>query len=307
MTRSTLGAARGIVDDACLRSWPLPMPSSDADKEKRGRVLVIGGSRELGGAVVLAGVAALRAGAGKVAIATAGAIASVLAVAFPEARVIALDETGKDGLVLDDDVLAKPFDAVLIGPGMRDEAATCALVARALQRAGESPVVLDAGAMEIVRDSHACAGRRVLLTPHAGELAHLCGCDKRQILEDPIQAACAQAAAWNVTIALKGATTVVAMPDGSHWVHEDGNAGLAMSGSGDTLAGVIVGLAARGALLEQAAVWGVALHARAARAAASRTGALGFLAREIAGEIPALMERLQAPAAGGSLGFTHDL
>ena len=283
------------------------MPSSDADKEDRGRVLVIGGSRELGGAVVLAGVAALRAGAGKVTIATSAAIASVLAVAFPEARVIALDETGNDGLVLDDDVFAKPFDAILIGPGMRDDSATCALVARALQRAGESPIVLDAGAMEIVRDSNACTGRRVLLTPHAGELAHLCGCDKREIIEDPVKAACAQAAAWNVAIALKGATTVIAVPDGSHWVHEEGNAGLAMSGSGDTLAGVIVGLAARGAPLEQAAAWGVALHARAARVLATRTGALGFLAREIAGEIPALMERLQAGVASGNLGFTHDL
>ena len=307
MSGAPRDAACSVLDDACLRGWPLPLPSADGDKEGRGRALVLGGSRELGGAVVLAGVAALRAGAGKVAIATCAALSGVLAVAFPEARVIALDETRDGGLVLDDSVFAQPYDAVLIGPGMRDKAATCALVAEALRQGGDTPIVLDAGAMEIVRDSRACAGRRVLLTPHAGELAHLSGLDKRAIVDDPVGVARSHAAAWNVMIALKGATTVIAAPDGSAWVHEGGNVGLAMSGSGDTLAGIVAGLAARGAPLDQAAAWGVALHARAGEMLAARVGPLGYLARELAGEIPALRERLPAPAAGGAVGFTSDL
>ena len=91
-------------------------------------------------------------------------------------------------------------------------------------------------------------------------------------------------------VALKGARTLITTPDGARWQHEGGNVGLAISGSGDTLAGIIAGLAARGATLAQAACWGVALHARAGELLAERFGMLGYLARELPDEIPALME-----------------
>jgi NAD(P)H-hydrate repair Nnr-like enzyme with NAD(P)H-hydrate dehydratase domain len=93
-------------------------------------------------------------------------------------------------------------------------------------------------------------------------------------------------------VALKGATTVLATPDGKLWQHQGGNAGLAISGSGDTLAGIIVGLLARGASLEQAAAWGVVLHAAAGEQLALRCGPLGYLARELAAEVPALLRIL---------------
>ena len=94
-------------------------------------------------------------------------------------------------------------------------------------------------------------------------------------------------------VALKGATTHIAAPDGRLWRHDGGNVGLASSGSGDTLSGIIAGLAARGAPLEQACAWGVALHARAGERLAQRIGPLGYLAREIAGEVPALLHELR--------------
>jgi NAD(P)H-hydrate repair Nnr-like enzyme with NAD(P)H-hydrate dehydratase domain len=90
-------------------------------------------------------------------------------------------------------------------------------------------------------------------------------------------------------VALKGATTYIAAPDGSLWRHARGDVGLAISGSGDVLAGVIAGLAARGASAEQAAVWGVALHARAGERLSVRTGPLGYLARDLSAQVPALM------------------
>ena len=93
-------------------------------------------------------------------------------------------------------------------------------------------------------------------------------------------------------MALKGATTIIADPDGHAWRHDGGNIGLAVSGSGDVLAGLVAGLCARGAAIEQAAVWGVALHARAGDRLAGRIGRLGFLAREMPGEVPALMHEL---------------
>ncbi len=90
-------------------------------------------------------------------------------------------------------------------------------------------------------------------------------------------------------VALKGQDTWVATPDGSVWRHEDGPIGLATSGSGDVLAGLITGLLARGASPLQAAAWGVWLHAQAGRRLSQRIGPLGFLARELAAEAPALM------------------
>ena len=85
------------VDAAALRAWPLPMPSADGDKEVRGHVLILGGSREMPGAVILAATAALRAGAGKLTIATGASVAQLVALALPEARVIGLAETEQGG------------------------------------------------------------------------------------------------------------------------------------------------------------------------------------------------------------------
>jgi ADP-dependent NAD(P)H-hydrate dehydratase len=131
----------------------------------------------------------------------------------------------------------------------------------------------------------------VLVTPHAGEMAHLTGIAKDAICAAPDRHALDAALRWNAVVALKGARTVIAAPGGERWQHEGGNVGLATSGSGDVLAGVIAGLAARGAALAQAAAWGVALHARAGERLAERLGKLGYLARELCDCIPALLEQ----------------
>ncbi|RSZ57471.1 NAD(P)H-hydrate dehydratase [Massilia atriviolacea] len=290
------------IDSAALRAWPLPMPPAEGDKERRGHVLVLGGSCEMPGAVILAATAALRAGAGKLTIATGASVAQLVALAMPEARVIGLRETAEGGFEREAlatlDPLARKIDAVLIGPGMQDEAATAALVRALLPRLAGIGVVLDANAMGIVANPDQGGdaapfrfAEPVILTPHAGEMAHLSGMPKEDILADPDSAARTAAQAWNAVVALKGARTVISAPEGGPWQHEGGNVGLAISGSGDTLAGIIAGLAARGATLAQATCWGVALHAQAGERLALRFGALGYLAREIPAEIPALMEQ----------------
>ncbi|NHZ78666.1 NAD(P)H-hydrate dehydratase [Massilia sp. CCM 8695] len=290
------------IDSAALRAWPLPMPPAEGDKERRGHVLVLGGSCEMPGAVILAATAALRAGAGKLTIATGASVAQLVALAMPEARVIGLRETADGGFERDAlaelDPLADKIDAVLIGPGMQDEAATAALVRALLPRLEGVSVVLDANAMGIVLNPDLDGenapfrfAQPVILTQHAGEMAHLSGSAKEEILADPDGAARDAAQAWNAVVALKGARTVISAPQGGPWQHEGGNVGLAISGSGDTLAGIIAGLAARGATLAQATCWGVALHAQAGEQLALRFGVLGYLAREIPAEIPALMEQ----------------
>jgi len=300
------------VDTALLRSWAVPMPAVEGDKEIRGHVLVLGGSSEIPGAVILAATAALRAGAGKLTIATGQSVAQLVALAMPEARVIGLQEHESAGFSLDAvvslDPLAERVDAILIGPGMRDEPATAALVHALLPRfvAAGAAVVLDACAMGALLHPPASWGqdrrwrfeRPVIMTPHAGEMAHLTGIAKDDICAEPDPRALDAARDWNAVVALKGARTVIATPDGTLYQHEGGNVGLAISGSGDVLAGIIAGLAARGAALDQAACWGVALHARAGERLARRLGTLGYLAREISQEIPALLEHIAGESSG---------
>jgi ADP-dependent NAD(P)H-hydrate dehydratase len=306
------------IDDSLLRSWALPTPSGEGDKEARGHVLILGGSREMPGAVILAATAAMRAGAGKLTIATGRSVAQLVALAIPESRVLGLAENEAGGFTVEAvaalDPLADKINAILVGPGMQDEAATARLVHALLPRleGSNTSVLLDAEAMGAILQppgGDAGAGTKagagvnapfrfnvpVLLTPHAGEMAHLTGIDKAAIQEDPDRHALEAAQRWNAVVALKGARTVIAAPNGDRWQHEGGNVGLATSGSGDVLAGIIAGLAARGADLAQAVSWGVALHARAGVRLAERLGTLGYLARELPEEIPALLEQ----AAGG--------
>jgi ADP-dependent NAD(P)H-hydrate dehydratase len=299
------------VTDASLHAWPLPMPSQDGDKEQRGRILIIGGSREIPGAILLAATASLRAGAGKLAIATGASVAHLVAIAIPEARVIGLPENEDGGFLAHAAETVTPLmrssDAVLIGPGMADEATAGAFIMALLallereNPASPPRLLLDACAMCVAGQSESGSnGQRflgrfnadVLFTPHAGEVAHLTGIQKEEVLRDPQPIALEAARRWGAAVALKGATTCIAMPDGRLWKHCGGNVGLAISGSGDALSGIIAGLMARGAPTEQAAAWGVALHARAGDRLAQRIGPLGFLAREIAGEVPQLMVEL---------------
>lgn len=284
------------LDDAWLRAHPLPEPDAQGDKESRGRVLVVGGQAQMPGAVLLAGGAALRAGAGKLRIATARGIAVAVATALPESRVVALPETPQGEIAVDAAeaiaAWADRTDALLIGPGMVDKPGARHLVDRVLPAFGGAAVVLDAAAMRGVPPEG--LGRPVLLTPHAGEMAKLMDMSKEAVQADPARIAVEAARRWNAVVALKGAVTHIATPSGACLRHEGGNAGLATSGSGDVLAGLITGLAARGAPLDVAAAWGVALHARAGEALSGRIGPLGYLAGELGAEVPRLMQRIQS-------------
>jgi len=289
------GARSRRIDATLLKAWPLPDPHGGSSKEDRGRVLVIGGSVQMPGAVLLAGIAALRAGAGKLQVATAKEAALPIAIALPEAKVIAL-AAGSTGAIRalgrDGTRAVRDAGAVLLGPGM-DAGADTNRIVRAVVAAAVGTVVLDAGALDLAA-VRALRNRprsdvALVLTPHAGEMAALLDTDEATITADPESIARECAQAWGVVLALKGATTHIAAPDGRMWVNTTGSVGLGTSGSGDVLAGLIAGLAARGATPEQAAVWGVHLHAKAGARLSRRMGLVGFLAREIGGEIPGLM------------------
>jgi len=303
-TRSKNTEARPLViTPKTLGAWPLPQPEDDDDKEARGRVLVVGGSTEIAGAVVLAATAALRAGAGKLQIATCRSLAPHVSMAVPEARVIGLPETKAGGIAAGGlkqiEAELAGAQAVLVGPGMVDEAATARLLRNLLHCIEHTTLVLDAGAFAFLTATPHSLARlsgRVVLTPHAGEMASLLGVEKSEVEARPLQTVRRAVAELNAVVALKGRETLIAAPASRNvYCNRAGNVGLATSGSGDTLSGVVAGLAARGATPFQAAVWGVHLHARAGDELARRMGPLGFLARELLAEIPPIMAKLNRP------------
>jgi hydroxyethylthiazole kinase-like uncharacterized protein yjeF len=161
---------------------------------------------------------------------------------------------------------------------------------------GQATLVLDAGAFAFLKfepRSLARLGGRVVLTPHAGEMASLLDMEKSEVEAEPLRTVRHAVEQLNAVVALKGRETFIAAPASRNvYCNRAGNVGLATSGSGDTLSGVVAGLAARGASPFQAAVWGVHLHARAGDELARRMGPLGFLARELLAEIPTLMAKL---------------
>ncbi len=273
-----------------LRSMPLPAPGEG--KEQRGRVLVIGGSSQVPGAALLAGAAALRAGAGKLQVATARDLATTVAVSMPEALVMGLavdrhGEIARGSAALDHAL--KGCDAALIGPGLRPSAAVAMLVHRAVKHM-QGTLVLDAGALS--PSLGAAADTPHILTPHAGEMAELAQVEKSAVERAPQNFAREFARRLRSVLVLKGATTFIAAPDGSLWVYRSDCPGLGTSGSGDVLAGIIAGLAGRGADAQQAALWGVLVHGTAGRQLSRSIGSLGFLAREIAHGVPGILDRL---------------
>ncbi len=289
-----------------LKGWPLPKADADADKEDRGPVLVVGGSSSVPGAVLLAGVAALRVGAGKLKLATVGSVAHALAVAVPEALVLSLDEEA-DGTI-DGEAAGKTLSdqasrtkAVLVGAGMSDPDAArqiiASLVTVEVDAEADGPIlILDAAAITCLATGAgellAPVRHRVILTPNAVEAAALASCALEDVEGDPVATATALARDLGVVVALKGATTYTCGPSGEVFADEAGNPGLGTSGSGDVAAGAVAGLAARGADPLQAAVWGMHVHAAAGDRLAERVGPIGYLARELLDELPGVLAGL---------------
>lgn len=300
-------SAPAEVSLATVGAFPLPSLTGTVDKSSRGQVMVVGGGNTVPGAVLLSGVAALRAGAGKLQLATARAAAIALGIAVPEAAVIGLDETGAGELApTGAESLrsrAQAADAIVVGPGMMDPEGAGALALDLMGAATTAAVLLDAAAMTGVdyedRRVRALAGRLVL-TPHAGEMAKLRGVRRAAVEDDPLGMARDLASAAQAVVVMKGPDSFIVSPDGRAWRHSGGVVGLATSGSGDVLAGVIGGLLARGASPLAATVWGVCLHGAAGARLSERVGPLGFLARELLDEIPGLLATADRAGTSGT-------
>jgi ADP-dependent NAD(P)H-hydrate dehydratase len=257
-----------VLTPRLLRSWPLPAHRDGEDKHARGTVLVVGGSAATPGAVLLAGLAALRVGAGRLQIVTVPETAVALGVALPEALVVGSDDLGSCSLA--------QADAVLVGPGLDDPGP---VLKGLLPRLEGRQLVVDAKALTVLEG--ALPGG--VLTPNMGELHALGG--EGEAPELPARVSRERQA----VVATHG---WVAAPDGRLWRNASGGVGLGTSGSGDVLAGAVIGLLARGADPAQAACWGEYLHSAAGDRLAAAQGRVGFLARELLDELTKVMAGL---------------
>ena len=273
-----------------LGKHPLP-PVLEANKDERGRLLVVAGSAHTPGSAAMTATAAMRAGCGKVRVATVETVAPHIALAAPEAFVHGLPQ-GRDGgfaraavnAILE---AAAECDAVIAGPGMKQGRVTArlaaGLLASVIARLG-----LDAAMLYEMPARRGGAALPVLL-PHNREMAALLGCEPGEVDADPLACGRDCAGRYGMLTLVKGTRSHVVHPDGRAWKYKGGGPGLGISGSGDTLAGILGGLLARGAEPVPALLWAVWLHGEAGAALSRKVGRVGFLARELSAEIPALL------------------
>jgi NAD(P)H-hydrate epimerase len=276
-----------LLEEEAVRAL-VPARAPGAHKGDAGRVLVVAGSPGKAGAAHLALLGALRGGAGLVTLAARPEVLGPALAGRPEAMSVALPGEGPLG---PDDLApllaaSRAADALVLGPGLpRGEATGRLLVDLLRQRA--VPAVLDADALNaLAADPAALAGLAalegpLLLTPHPGEMARLCGLTVEAVQADRIALAAAQARAWRAVVLLKGARTVVAGPEGAPALVPTGNAGLATGGTGDVLAGLCGALLAGGLTAPAAARVAAWVHGAAGDLVAARLGQRGLLASDL--------------------------
>lgn len=283
------------LDSNWLRDHPLPSPSPHADKNARGRVFIVGGCTSVPGGLVLTAEAALRAGAGKVQVATTASTALALGIAMPEIAVHSAEEDDFGDIRRLSDPMLKLIaraDAAILGPAMGGAEIAGGVVDQVLSQDCAGELVLDAAALMRLSGRKTALARRArpaVLTPHIGEMAALLGCEAGEIDADRPAAVRRAAETYASIVVLKGSTSLIADRDGTLFAYAGGGVGLATGGSGDVLAGIVAGLAARGAPPLEAALWAVWLHGEAGRRCAEQIGPLGFLARELLAHVPGLM------------------
>jgi hydroxyethylthiazole kinase-like uncharacterized protein yjeF len=293
----------------------------DSHKGLYGHALVVAGSLGKSGAAVMAGYAALRAGAGLVTIATPDVVLPIVASAHPEIMTEPLAATAEGTAALRNilDAPAIPVGkaeispevvnrlmketklrfsrieegktVLAIGPGLGTFPETQAFI-RTVVRQTYKPVILDADGLNAFAEKSDTLGdlktKFLAITPHPGEMARLLNSSTKDVQEDRVKTAQDAARRWNAHVILKGSHTVIAAPDGQIFINTSGNPGLAKGGSGDVLTGLLAGLTAQFKTDDWARILalGVYLHGKAAELATKNTDESGLLATEVAAAVP---------------------
>lgn len=282
------GVGEMLIDDKVAKL--LPKRKSDAHKALCGRIFILAGSEGMTGAVCLCANGALKSGAGLVTVGTAKSERPIVACKLTEAMTVGFCE--KDGGIGLCDIekikdIADRADVFVLGPGIGRGAETKELVLK-LTESVKIKTVLDADGLNAVSeniDILNCKKAEMVLTPHEGEMALLCGKSSEFIKNNRETVALSFAKKYGIVLVLKGKNTIVT--DGEKlFVNPTGNAGMATGGSGDVLSGIIGSFAGQGLSLYDASVLGVYVHGLAGDLAKKHKGEIGMTALDIAENLP---------------------
>lgn len=298
----------------------VPERVQDSHKGTYGKVLCAAGSSRFRGAAALCTEGALRSGCGIVTLATVEPVFASVQPRMPEAILLSCSQSdapnekgewfggisGSEASKLRSE-LENGYSALVIGPGMGNTDDT-AVLTKALITDTTVTAVLDADALNALARKpendadvlthagqgltylpRAASGGSLIITPHPGELARLCGCSIKQIKDSPAEIAVLYAIKNNCVVVLKEHRTIIATPEGRIYRNTSGNSGLARGGSGDILAGMIGSLAAQGLSAEDAAICGVWLHGRAAERCSARRSQTCMLPHDIFEDLGIMM------------------
>ena len=276
----------------------------ESNKGSYGHVLVIGGSLGKAGAAAMAGMAALRAGAGLSTVATAESVLPTVAGFYPELMTVPLPETDAGTIAtsagVELEALLKGMTVVAIGPGISRDPHTATLV-RSLVAHVTIPMVVDAdglNAFEHHTNELSGKARTLVITPHPGEMARLAGCTTAEVQKDRLGVARKFAQEHELIVVLKGHRTLVVQPDQEAWVNVTGNAGMATGGTGDILTGMVAGMIAqhpRDAMKATCAA--VYLHGLAGDLARSAMGEHSLIGTDLLEKLPSAFERTRQESA----------
>ena len=275
----------------------LPDRPKNAHKGSAGRVMVVAGSCGYVGAAALSSFAAVKGGAGLVTLLTPENTREILAIKLTEVMVKGLP-VSNDRLVMEEamEVVSEALekaDVLAIGPGFGVSEETGSLIREILVTTAV-PCVIDADAITALKDhtellSHMLAEK--VLTPHPGEMARITGIRISEIEKNRVEVARLYAEKWQAVIVLKGAPTVIALPDGTVYLNTTGTPAMATGGSGDVLTGLIAALIGQGLTVADAAVSGVYLHGLAGELAAK--GSVGLAATELLQMLPEARKQIK--------------
>jgi NAD(P)H-hydrate epimerase len=280
---------------------------AESNKGNYGDVLVIGGSFGKSGAAAMAGIAALRSGAGLSTVATAKSSLPTVASFYPELMTEPLDETDGGTIALEafDHLhnLSRGMSVLAVGPGVSRNPETAVFV-RKLVAKTDLPLVLDADGLNAF-EGHAAdlhgAKRLLVITPHPGEMARLCGCSIADVQKDRLATARNFAREHQLIVVLKGHRTLVAHPEGEIWVNPTGNPGMSTGGTGDILTGMTAGLLAQkaegtSAEMFVAVLAAVYLHGLAGDVACESLGEQPLIATDLLPALPEAIRRIRHAA-----------
>jgi ADP-dependent NAD(P)H-hydrate dehydratase / NAD(P)H-hydrate epimerase len=275
----------------------------ESNKGNYGHVLVVGGSLGKAGAAAMAGMAALRAGAGLATVATPKSALPTVAGFHPELMTEPLPETETGSISASAagqlDELVKKKTVVAIGPGISRHAQTAEQVRRLVAKC-QVPLVVDADGLNAF-DGHTDeligTGRSLVITPHPGEMARLAGCSTAEVQADRLGVPRKFAQEHQLIVVLKGHRTLVVLPDGEAWVCTTGNPGMSTGGTGDILTGMVAGLMAQHPQdVLSAVLAAVHLHGLAGDVMREQVGEHSLVATDLLHGLPEAFRRTQKTA-----------